>query len=152
MLAASYDRHLFFLFLLAEGNICSCIGSDLLPESITPDDEDVFEEENLVKQQAREGIDDPNAAVQIRGLVKTYPKTMKIGCCRCRETPPYHAIKVRISLTFNFFCMLRKRSKGSDTCTPLNAHRLSTPPNMWIFVNVNVQIRWCVHTVVCNNI
>uniref|UniRef100_A0A2N9H3Q6 ABC transporter domain-containing protein n=1 Tax=Fagus sylvatica TaxID=28930 RepID=A0A2N9H3Q6_FAGSY len=100
-----------------EGNICSCIGSDLLPESITPDDEDVFEEENLVKQQAREGIDDPNAAVQIHGLVKTYPKTMKIGCCRCRETPPYHAIK---GLWVNFaknqlFCLLGPNGAGKTT-------------------------------------
>ncbi|XP_030937873.1 ABC transporter A family member 2-like isoform X2 [Quercus lobata] len=79
-----------------EGNICRCIGLEPLPELITPDDEDVLEEENLVKQQAREGIDDPNAAVQIHGLVKTYPKTIKIGCCRCKQTPPYHAINFDI--------------------------------------------------------
>ena len=83
-------------FLFAEGNICRCIGLEPSPELITPDDEDVLEEENLVKQQAREGIDDPNVAVQIHGLVKRYPKTIKIGCCRCKQTPPYHAINVRI--------------------------------------------------------
>ena len=91
-------------FLFAEGNICRCIGLEPSPELITPDDEDVLEEENLVKQQAREGIDDPNVAVQIHGLVKRYPKTIKIGCCRCKQTPPYHAINVRILGKYNFPC------------------------------------------------
>ena len=90
------DKHLFFLFLFAEGNIFNCICSDPLLESVTPDDEDVLEEESLVKKQANEGIDDPQAAVQIHGLVKTYLKAIKIGCCRCKVTPPYHAIKERI--------------------------------------------------------
>ncbi|KAM4107078.1 hypothetical protein ACB094_04G115600 [Castanea mollissima] len=100
-----------------EGNICRCIGLEPLPELITPDDEDVLEEENLVKQQAREGIDDPNAAVQIHGLVKTYPKTIKIGCCRCKQTPPYHAIN---GLWVNFrkdqlFCLLGPNGAGKTT-------------------------------------
>ncbi|XP_030949383.1 ABC transporter A family member 2-like isoform X5 [Quercus lobata] len=100
-----------------EGNICRCIGLEPLPELITPDDEDVLEEENLVKQQAREGIDDPNAAVQIHGLIKTYPKTIKIGCCRCKQTPPYHAIN---GLWVNFrkdqlFCLLGPNGAGKTT-------------------------------------
>ncbi|KAK4568284.1 hypothetical protein RGQ29_003887 [Quercus rubra] len=100
-----------------EGNICRCIGLEPSPELITPDDEDVLEEENLVKQQAREGIDDPNAAVQIHGLVKRYPKTIKIGCCRCKQTPPYHAIN---GLWVNFrkdqlFCLLGPNGAGKTT-------------------------------------
>lgn len=63
-------------------------------EIIASDDKSVIEEENHVKQQAREGIDDPDVAVMIHGLFKTYPKAKNIGC---RETPPYHAIKVKIS-------------------------------------------------------
>ena len=66
-------------------------------EDITPDDEDVLEEENTVKRQAREGVVDPNLAVQVRGLVKTYPGMTKIGCCKCKRTSPYHALKVKIS-------------------------------------------------------
>ena len=64
-------------------------------EHVTPDDQDVLEEENLVKQQAREGVDDPNIAVQIRGLVKTYPGSRNIGCCKCKKNAPYHALKVK---------------------------------------------------------
>lgn len=90
----------WYLLLLAslsyiEGGICSCIGSVPEQEPLTPDDEDVLEEENTVKQQTREGIVDPNIAVQIRGLSKSYPGTTKIGCCRCKRTPPYHALKVK---------------------------------------------------------
>ncbi|KAH9719766.1 ABC transporter A family member 2 [Citrus sinensis] len=80
-----------------EGSICSCVGSVPPMEHITPDDEDVLEEENMVKQQIRESIPDPNVAVQIRGLVKTFPGTRKIGCCcKCQKTSPYHAIKFNI--------------------------------------------------------
>lgn len=64
-------------------------------EHITPDDEDVLEEENVVKQQTRGGMVYPNVAVQIRGLVKTYPGTKTIGCCKCNKTSPYHAVKVK---------------------------------------------------------
>lgn len=67
-----------------------------LPECITPDDEDVLEQENMVKQQAVAGKVDESIAVQIHGLIKKFPGTKKIGCCKCKETPPYHAIKVRI--------------------------------------------------------
>lgn len=50
----------------------------------------------MVKQQAVEGKVDESNAVQIHGLIKTFPGTKKIGCCKCKETPPYHAIKVRV--------------------------------------------------------
>lgn len=80
-----------------EGGICSCIGSLPPQEHITPDDEDVLQEENTVKQQSREGVVDPDIAVQIRGLVKTYPGTTKIGCYKRKKTLPYHALKVNNS-------------------------------------------------------
>lgn len=71
----------------------------------TPDDVDVLEEENVVKQQARDGAVLPNIAVQIRGLVRTYPGTRKGGCCCCgKKTAPYHAVKVK-----NLFQLLVSR-------------------------------------------
>ena len=82
------------MFLLLEGGICSCIGSNPSLEDITPDDEDVLAEANIVKEQRKEGVVDPNIAVQICGLAKTYPGTTNIGCCKCKKTSPYHAIKV----------------------------------------------------------
>ena len=64
-------------------------------EDTYPDDEDVLEEENIVKQQHREGFVDQNLAVQIHGLVKVYPGITNIGCFKCKKTPPYHALKVQ---------------------------------------------------------
>lgn len=100
-----------------EGGICSCIGSVPRQEHITPDDEDVLEEENTVKHQSQEGIVDPNVAVQIRGLVKTYPGTRQCGCCSCKKTPTYHAIR---GLWVNFakdqlFCLLGPNGAGKTT-------------------------------------
>ncbi|XVE56978.1 hypothetical protein DITRI_Ditri04bG0054800 [Diplodiscus trichospermus] len=101
-----------------EGGICSCIGSAPPLEHITPDDEDVLEEENLVKTQAREGAVDPDVAVQIRGLAKTYPGSRKIGCCcKCKKTSPYHAVK---GLWMNLakdqlFCLLGPNGAGKTT-------------------------------------
>ncbi|THG23011.1 hypothetical protein TEA_000050 [Camellia sinensis var. sinensis] len=84
---------------VAEGGICSCTSSVPPMEDITPDDEDVLEEENTVKKEAKEGAVDPNIAVQIRGLVKVYPGATKIGCCKCKKTSHYHALKVKCPLT-----------------------------------------------------
>ncbi|OMO95372.1 ABC transporter-like protein [Corchorus capsularis] len=101
-----------------EGGICTCIGSAPPLEHITPDDEDVLEEENLVKAQAREGEVDSNIAVQIRGLAKTYPGSRKIGCCcKCKKTSPYHAVR---GLWVNFakdqlFCLLGPNGAGKTT-------------------------------------
>lgn len=81
-------------YTLTEGSICSCNGSVPHVEHITPEDEDVLEEETLVKQQALDRIVDPNIAVQIHGLAKTYPGTSKLGCCKCNKTAPFHAVKV----------------------------------------------------------
>ncbi|XP_022843392.1 ABC transporter A family member 2-like [Olea europaea var. sylvestris] len=76
-----------------EGSICSCFSSVPLVDSTIPEDEDVLEEENIVKQQASDGSVDSRIAVQIRGLVKTYAGATKIGCCKCKRTSPYHALK-----------------------------------------------------------
>ncbi|KAF3437772.1 hypothetical protein FNV43_RR20528 [Rhamnella rubrinervis] len=100
-----------------ESGICSCTGSLPTLEHTTPDDEDVLEEENVVKQQAREGVMNPNIAVQIRGLVKTYPGTKIKGCCNCAKTSPYHALK---GVWVNFakdqlFCLLGPNGAGKTT-------------------------------------
>jgi len=60
-----------------------------------PDDEDVLEEENVVKQRLTQGVVDANVAVQLHGIVKTYPGTYNIGCCKCKRSAPYHALKVK---------------------------------------------------------
>ncbi|CAL5327146.1 unnamed protein product [Camellia sinensis] len=102
---------------VAEGGICSCTSSVPPMEDITPDDEDVLEEENTVKKEAKEGAVDPNIAVQIRGLVKVYPGATKIGCCKCKKTSHYHALK---GLWVNFakdqlFCLLGPNGAGKTT-------------------------------------
>ncbi|KAK7836996.1 abc transporter a family member 2 [Quercus suber] len=101
-----------------EGGMCNCIGSVPQHEHITPDDEDVLEEENIVKLQTKEGVVDSNVAVQIRGLVKTYPGTRDCNCCcRCKKTPPYHALR---GIMVNFekdqlFCLLGPNGAGKTT-------------------------------------
>ncbi|KAL7192125.1 hypothetical protein ACSBR2_024047 [Camellia fascicularis] len=102
---------------VAEGGICSCTSSVPPMEDITPDDEDVLEEENTVKKEAKEGAVDPNIAVQIRGLIKVYPGATKIGCCKCKKTSHYHALK---GLWVNFakdqlFCLLGPNGAGKTT-------------------------------------
>ncbi|KAH0942798.1 hypothetical protein HID58_002435 [Brassica napus] len=79
-----------------EGSICSCFGSVPPVEHLTPDDQDVLEEETLVKKQAMDVTIVPNIAVQIHGHAKMYPGTTKLGCCKCTKTSPFHAVKVII--------------------------------------------------------
>lgn len=100
-----------------EGGFCSWIGSMPPLDDVVPDDEDVLEEENRVKQQTQEGHVDPNVAVQLQGLVKTYPGTMSLGCCKCNRTAPYHAVK---GLWIDFpkdqlFCLLGPNGAGKTT-------------------------------------
>ncbi|KAL2492909.1 ABC transporter A family member 2 [Abeliophyllum distichum] len=100
-----------------EGSICSCSGSVPYVESTVPDDEDVLEEENIVKRQASEGSVDSRVAVQVSGIVKTYAGKTKIGCCKCTRTSPYHALK---GLWVNFptdqlFCLLGPNGAGKTT-------------------------------------
>ncbi|KAL1357257.1 hypothetical protein HN51_009202 [Arachis hypogaea] len=102
-----------------EGGVCSCcIVSVPRQEHVTPDDQDVLEEQNTVKRQITEGVVDANVAVQIRGLAKTYPGSCNIGCCcKCKRTKPYNAVK---DLWVNFerdqlFCLLGPNGAGKTT-------------------------------------
>ncbi|KAI3970659.1 hypothetical protein MKX01_024306 [Papaver californicum] len=102
---------------VSEGGICSCTGAIPPLEDTDPDDEDVREEESIVKQQMAEGGNYPNIAVQIRGLAKTYPGTLDMGFCKCKRTSPYHAVK---GLWVNFakdqlFCLLGPNGAGKTT-------------------------------------
>ncbi|KAK9040034.1 hypothetical protein V6N11_015214 [Hibiscus sabdariffa] len=101
-----------------EGGICSCIGSAPPVEHNTPDDEDVLQEENLVKTQTREGIVDQNVAVQIRGVAKMYPGSRSCSCCcKCKKIAPYHAVKgLWVNLAKDqLFCLLGPNGAGKTT-------------------------------------
>lgn len=101
-----------------EGGVCSCFVSVPHAEHSTPDDDDVLEEENAVKQKLAQGVVDTNVAVQIHGIVKTYSGAFNIGCCcKCKRSTPYHAIK---GLWVNFakdqlFCLLGPNGAGKTT-------------------------------------
>ncbi|KAJ8620984.1 hypothetical protein MRB53_029513 [Persea americana] len=100
-----------------EWGLCSCTGSVPPVDDVTQADEDVLAEETFVKQQVAEKAHDPNVAVQIRGLTKTYPGTRKIGFCRCQKSSPYHAVK---GIWVNFakdqlFCLLGPNGAGKTT-------------------------------------
>ncbi|KAK9090668.1 hypothetical protein Sjap_023845 [Stephania japonica] len=100
-----------------EGCLCSCRSSIPPLDDVFPDDDDVLDEEVLVKKQVTEDAIDPNVAVQIRGLAKTYPGTTNLGCCKCKRTSPYHAVK---DLWANFmknqlFCLLGPNGAGKTT-------------------------------------
>ncbi|XP_061353107.1 ABC transporter A family member 2-like isoform X3 [Gastrolobium bilobum] len=86
-------------------------------EHSTPDDEDVLEEENTVKQKLTEGVVDASVAVQIHGLAKTYPGARNIGCCKCKRTPPYNAVKdLWVNLEKDqLFCLLGPNGAGKTT-------------------------------------
>ncbi|CAL9062721.1 unnamed protein product [Musa banksii] len=100
-----------------EGSLCSCSGSIPPLDDATPSDEDVLAEETSVKQQAANNEVDPNVAVQIRGLTKTYPGTTKIGCCKCQRSSPYHAVKgIWVNLAKDqLFCLLGPNGAGKTT-------------------------------------
>ncbi|KAI8537560.1 hypothetical protein RHMOL_Rhmol09G0033500 [Rhododendron molle] len=102
---------------IEEGGIFSCLHSIPQVQPKTPDDEDVLEEENVVKHQVREDLVDPNVVVQIRGLTKTYPGKIEIGCCKCTRKSHFHAIK---GLWVNIpkgqlFCLLGPNGAGKTT-------------------------------------
>ncbi|XP_016475518.1 ABC transporter A family member 2 isoform X1 [Nicotiana tabacum] len=100
-----------------EGGICSCTGSVPPLDSIIPDDEDVLEEENIVKHQATQGEVDSDIAVQLHGLVKIFPGTTKMGCCKCQRKSPYHALKgLWVNLAKDqLFCLLGPNGAGKTT-------------------------------------
>ena len=89
--------HGYFLFSRLRISFCTHVsagGNNALPLEGMPTDEDVLEEERFVKEHT--SINDPNIAVKVCGLVKIFPGTR--GCCKCKTTPAYHAIKVFSSL------------------------------------------------------
>ncbi|XP_057868704.2 ABC transporter A family member 11 [Cryptomeria japonica] len=100
------------------GGFCSCTGSIPPLSESSPDDEDVAEEESVVKRQATENTSDPSVAVQVRGLVKTFPGIRNMsGCFKCKKVAPYHAVK---GLWINFekdklFCLLGPNGAGKTT-------------------------------------
>ncbi|KAG5230027.1 ABC transporter family member [Salix suchowensis] len=100
-----------------EGGMCSCITKIPQQDHVVPEDEDVLEEENIVKNDAKDNTVDPDVAVQIRGLGKTYPGATQIGCFKCTKTSPYHAVR---DLWVNFrkdqlFCLLGPNGAGKTT-------------------------------------
>ncbi|KAH7550334.1 hypothetical protein JRO89_XS13G0173200 [Xanthoceras sorbifolium] len=81
-----------------------------------PDDEDVMEEENTVKQ-VRESFADPNVAVQLRGLVKTYPGAKKAGSFCGKMSAPFHTFRgswINIGKK-QCFCLLGPNGAGKST-------------------------------------
>ncbi|CAJ2676962.1 unnamed protein product [Trifolium pratense] len=101
-----------------EGGVCSCLTSAHHEENRTADDEDVLEEENAVRQQLTQDVVDANVAVQVHGIVKTYPGTFSIGCCcKCKRTAPYHALKgLWVKFTKDqLFCLLGPNGAGKTT-------------------------------------
>eukprot|EP00246_Nothoceros_aenigmaticus_P013513 TRINITY_DN4700_c0_g1_i2.p1 TRINITY_DN4700_c0_g1~~TRINITY_DN4700_c0_g1_i2.p1 ORF type:complete len:623 (-),score=94.49 TRINITY_DN4700_c0_g1_i2:787-2430(-) len=100
------------------GGCCSCTSSAPAPmASEHPEDEDVLAEEELVKGQSGTQAVDPRVAVQVRGLVKTFPGVTQLGCFRCNRTSAYHAVK---GVWFNIendklFCLLGPNGAGKTT-------------------------------------
>ncbi|GAA0185277.1 ATP-binding cassette [Lithospermum erythrorhizon] len=101
-------------------------GVHLRSRLISAEDRGVLEEEIIVKQQVKEGTNDPNVAVQLQGLAKTYSSTTKIKChscllcccyCSCKRIKSFEAVK---GLWMNFakdqlFCLLGPNGAGKTT-------------------------------------
>nr|GLL35566.1 ABC transporter A family member 9-like [Ipomoea trifida] len=126
--ASSVGFAIFVVGVLTQAKNGKCCGSSSSPpnDRFAANDEGVLEEESRVKQQAKEDNVDPNVAVQLRGLFKTYPKKIKLRCrsccfccycCVCRTRKAYTAVK---SLWLNFekdqlFCLLGPNGAGKTT-------------------------------------
>ncbi|KAL5816491.1 hypothetical protein ACOSQ3_024869 [Xanthoceras sorbifolium] len=101
-----------------EGSVFSCLVKSRERSILLqpPDDEDVMEEENTVKQ-VRESFADPNVAVQLRGPVKTYPGAKKAGSCCGKMSAPFHAVRgswINIGKK-QCFCLLGPNGAGKST-------------------------------------
>lgn len=97
MLLLDDERFSTLIKIHSGGGCCSCTGSvPAPPSSEYPEDEDVLAEEELVKGRPPAQADDRHVAVQVRGLVKTFPGVSQVGCCKCKKTAAYHAVKVRL--------------------------------------------------------
>ncbi|MCO5597008.1 hypothetical protein L7F22_051080 [Adiantum nelumboides] len=98
----------------ADKGACCCNGSVAIPLESTAVDEDVVAEEQFVRDQAA-GPYDPNIAVEVCGLMKTFQGTRE--CCRCRRSPPFHAVKdlwVHMEKD-KLFCLLGPNGAGKTT-------------------------------------
>ncbi|CDP21281.1 unnamed protein product, partial [Coffea canephora] len=91
-------------------------GDSNLTDHFTLDDEDVHEEEASVKKATIEGTVDPDVAIQLRGLTKSYSMALKIRChwfcfcyfcCTCKITKPFVTVKL--------FCLLGSNGAGKST-------------------------------------
>ncbi|MCL7043833.1 hypothetical protein MKW94_026562 [Papaver nudicaule] len=105
----------------------SCTSEVPLLDEKTPDvddDEDVVEEKRMVKEYMKDNYEMNNNSkivVQLRGLAKAYPGTIKFkrgGCfCKLTKTSTYHAVK---GVWMNFekdqlFCLLGPNGAGKTT-------------------------------------
>ncbi|KAM6594096.1 hypothetical protein CsatA_001799 [Cannabis sativa] len=99
-----------------EGVICSCVDLPPSEEQIPAYDKDVLEEENIIKQQVGKS-GNKKVAVQIRGLVRTYPGSAKLSCFKCKRTPPFHALKgLWMNLARNqLFCLIGTSGAGKTS-------------------------------------
>ncbi|KAJ7195011.1 hypothetical protein O6H91_Y513100 [Diphasiastrum complanatum] len=100
------------------GNPCCLSSLPQISSGNVAGDDDVAAEEESVKQQQANHIGNPNLAVQVCGLVKTFPgSTHRAGCCNTKRIPPYHAVK---GLWLNIekdklFCLLGPNGAGKTT-------------------------------------
>lgn len=62
----------------------------------------------FIKHRVAEYETDPTVVIQIRGLVKSYPGNVTIGCYEFSQSPPYHAVEeLWLNLPNNqLFCLL----------------------------------------------
>ncbi|XP_073021934.1 ABC transporter A family member 2-like [Primulina eburnea] len=88
------------------------------------DDESVIEEENSAKQQAKEGVLEPDIAVQFRALTKIYTKIAvkahRFCCCcfcLCEKMKPFVAVEgVWMNIPKDqLFCLLGPNGAGKTT-------------------------------------
>ncbi|MCL7030568.1 hypothetical protein MKW94_023908 [Papaver nudicaule] len=99
---------------------CSCTNEVPLLDEKNLDDEDVIEEKRMVKDYMKDNYkmdNDSHIVVQLRGLAKAYPGTIKLQGCTFKRTSTYHAVK---GVWMNFekdqlFCLLGPNGAGKTT-------------------------------------
>eukprot|EP00245_Coleochaete_scutata_P012781 TRINITY_DN5005_c0_g1_i1.p1 TRINITY_DN5005_c0_g1~~TRINITY_DN5005_c0_g1_i1.p1 ORF type:complete len:1006 (-),score=193.03 TRINITY_DN5005_c0_g1_i1:975-3992(-) len=90
---------------------------------IVPDDEDVIQEMNLVKEQAKNGLEPGTSiAIRVQGLQKWFGGGIEcqccfLICCKCKKSKPFQAVK---GSYFNIeqdklFCLLGPNGAGKTT-------------------------------------
>eukprot|EP00270_Netrium_digitus_P003854 TRINITY_DN1466_c0_g1_i1.p1 TRINITY_DN1466_c0_g1~~TRINITY_DN1466_c0_g1_i1.p1 ORF type:complete len:971 (+),score=291.84 TRINITY_DN1466_c0_g1_i1:469-3381(+) len=102
---------------LREGGGCCSCNQQLPPLEISGTvDEDVAEEEVLVKRQTQEGIPE-KVAMSVQGLIKIFPGGCDCNCCSCKRRKSFQAVK---GSWFNvernsLFCLLGPNGAGKST-------------------------------------